>query len=120
MPVGQLIALGVGSPSNIAILTLTGLYTSQVSGGGISSGTVDSSVPTVLAGNTIYTTPPRIVNIGWYSAGAAIMEGSIDLVTWFTLDTTVGNTNQVISSVVAPFIRPSAQVTVTVKKKKKL
>jgi len=118
MPIGQLITLGVGTPSSIPILDLTGLMTSQISSGGDTTGSPLPGVPTVLSGNVIYALPARLVNIEWYASGAAIIEGSNDQTNWVTLDSLASAGNSTISGAATVFIRPSAQVTVIIRKKK--
>jgi hypothetical protein len=119
MPVGQLISLGVGSPADIKQLVLTGLSL-QPSGAGVVTAEISLDGAVVLAANTIYVMPARIVNFEWLVSAAAIIEGSLDQLTWQTIDTaTVAGNRQVLGSV-WPFIRPSAVTTILVKKAKKL
>lgn len=111
MPVGQLITLGIGSPSNIAILDLTGLYPNPVGvPGAPATGSPSFGVATVLAGNTVYALPGRDVTVSW--DGSTIIEGSIDLTTWTAIVSNVKTENL--------WIRPQAQVTVVIKKRRKL
>jgi len=119
MPVGQLITLGIGTPSSIRLEVLTGLMTSSITG---SDSMISPlyGVALALAADTVYAVPPRTVNIEWYSAAAAIIEGSIDQTHWVTLGSLAGAGNGLISSVAALFIRPNKAVTVVFKKKKKL
>lgn len=111
MPVGQLINLGIGSPFSISILTLTGLYPNAVNvpGAPVTS-TISADVATVLAGNTVYALPGRDVTVSWN--GATVIEGSEDLTNWFAI-----TSNQKTEFL---WIRPQAQVTVVVKKRRKL
>lgn len=73
---------------------------------------------TVLTGNVIYATPPRAINIEYLTTGAAILEGSMDAVNWVTLDTAPGAGMRFVSGVVAPYIRPSVDITVVFRKTK--
>jgi NADH:ubiquinone oxidoreductase subunit F (NADH-binding) len=116
MPVGQMIAIGVGSPADITQLVLTGLLPG-VTGG---NGTPLYGVPTTLNADTIYSLPPRVVNIEWYCSVASILEGSVDGSTWITLDSNAGSLNKLVTGVAAVFIRPSDSTIVNVKKKAKL
>ena len=121
MPIGQLIALGIGSPANINQLVLAGLYNAPVGGQGIQTGQILLGVvPTTLTGNVIYITPSRNIDIEWYSATAAILEGSLDQTNWVTVDTNAGGVNQQIKNSVWPYVRPSATVTILCRKAKKL
>jgi hypothetical protein len=72
----------------------------------------------VLLGNVIYATPARAINIEYQTTGAAILEGSLDAETFITLDTATGAGLRTINGVVAPFIRPSATITVVFRKTK--
>lgn len=119
MPIGQLISLGVGSPADIKQLVLSGLV-NQPSGAGVVTAEISLDGAVVLAANTIYVMPPRIVNFEWYVAAAAIIEGSLDQNTWQTIDTATVAGNRQVTGSVWPFIRPSAVTTILVKKAKKL
>lgn len=111
MPVGQLIALGVGSPSDITILTLTGLEANPVGvPGAPATGSPMLGVSSLLTGNTVYALPGRDVTVSW--DGSTIIEGSIDLVTWTAIVSNVKTESL--------WIRPQAQVTVVIKKRYKL
>ena len=111
------ITLGIGSPFGRSTLVLTGLDASVLSPSQ-STGSPLPGVPTVLTGNVIYALPPRVINIEWLSTGAAIIEGSIDQTHWITLDSLASAGNSQITGVAALFIRPSATVTVIIRKKK--
>ena len=112
MPVGQLITLGVGTPSSIPLLTLTGLFPSSGSGGG--GGNIPIGPPSVLVGNVIYALPARAVNIDWLATVATILEISIDQVTWITIDSS--SSASYVTNVCAIYIRPSATITATLKR----
>jgi hypothetical protein len=72
----------------------------------------------ILLGNTIYATPARAINIEYQTTGAAILEGSLDAESFITLDTAPGAGLRTVNGVVAPFIRPSADVTAVFRKTK--
>lgn len=110
MPIGQLIALGVGSPSDITILTLTGLESNPVGGSGITTGSISIGPATTLTGNVAYALPGRDVTVSW--DGSVIIEGSDDTINWAAI--TSGAKTEAL------FIRPQAQVTVVIKKRYKL
>ncbi len=70
----------------------------------------------ILSGNVIYATPARAINIEYLTTGAAILEGSLDAINWTTLDTAPGAGMRLLNGVVAPYIRPSADITVVFRK----
>jgi hypothetical protein len=72
----------------------------------------------VLSGNVIYATPARSINIEYQTTGAAILEGSLDGTNFVTLDTAPGAGLRTVLGVVAPYIRPSADITVVFRKSK--
>jgi hypothetical protein len=75
--------------------------------------------PVILSGNTIYGTPARAINIIYTTSGAGILEGSMDNGdTFVTIDTAPGAGLRSVSGVVAPWIRPSTDVTAIFKKSK--
>lgn len=96
----------------------------NISGGGSGGGGGNSrpappvGTVTILLGNVIYGTPARSVNIEYLSTGAAILEGSLDAENWITLDTAPGAGMRLVNGVVAPYIRPSADITVVFRKTK--
>jgi len=117
MPIGQLITLGIGTPSSIPLLDLTGLMPSVIS----PSQTTGSIVPgleTTLIANVIYALPPRVINIEWLSTGAAAIEGSIDQTNWITLGSQASAGQATITGVTSLFVRATQTVTVVVRKKK--
>lgn len=118
MPIGQLITLGVGTPSNIAMLDLTGLYPSQISPNQFTP-EVLTTIEVDLVGNVVYALGPRIVSLEWYSAVANVLEVSVDNVNWITLDSTTGNENRAVD-VTSVFIRPVNACKVICRKTKKL
>lgn len=73
-------------------------------------------VVTVLSGNVIVATPARAINIEYTSTGAAILEGSLDGTNFVTLDTAPGAGTRLVAGVVAPYIRPSVDITVVFRK----
>lgn len=79
---------------------------------------VQTDVVTVLEAGTAYATPARAINIEYLTVAAAILEGSMDLTTWVTLDTAPGAGMRFVSGVVAPYIRPSKDITVVFRKTK--
>lgn len=72
----------------------------------------------VLLGDIAYATPARAVNIEYLTAAAAVLEGSFDGITWVTLDTAPGAGMRFVNGVVAPYIRPSVDITVVFRKTK--
>jgi hypothetical protein len=75
-------------------------------------------VPTVLSGNVIVATPARAINIEYLTTGAAILEGSLDGINFITLDTAPGAGMRIVNGVVAPYLRPSVDITVIFRKTK--
>lgn len=111
MPVGQMIALGVGSPSDITILTLVGLEANPVGGAGLETFSLSLGVAAVLAPDKVYALPGRDVTVSW-DVSTTIVEGSINQIDWFALTSN--------SKTEALFIRAEDQVTAVVKKRYKL
>lgn len=118
MPIGQLITLGIGTPSDIEILVLTGLQSEFLSASQETFAIVPGTSLTLVA-NIVYALPPRAVIITWQSTGAAILEVSNDRVNWITVDTAAGADTRTIQLVVGIFIRASQNVIVICKKKAK-
>lgn len=116
MPVGQLITLGIGTPSTINLLALTGLSPSQVSSGGDDVGVVPIGPQATLVGNTVYALPARAIKIEWLSTGPANLDVSLDRVTWVTIATVAGAGLNFTNNVCALFLRPSDTVTVVCRK----
>lgn len=110
MPIGQLITLGVGTPSSIVLLDLTGLYPAPIGGSTAVTTLLPSGSAVTLQGNTVYGLGARDAFIYWDTA--VIIEASVDLTNWITL--TAGQ------STPALFIRPVSEVTVVLKKKRKM
>jgi hypothetical protein len=120
MPVGQMIAIGVGSPADIIQLVLTGLESAPTGLVGVESASIVMGTATVLAADTIYVMPPRIVDIEWLSTGAARIDGSLDQANWSTVDTaSVAGNRQILRSI-WPFIRPTDSITILCRKAAKL
>lgn len=116
MPIGQLITLGVGTPSSVPILDLTGLFPSQiVANQGI--GSIPIGPGTNLIGNVVYALPARKVNFTWQSSGAALIDVSINGTDWTTADSTASSGIKTVE-LAAVFVRPSANVTVILRKVK--
>jgi len=75
-------------------------------------------IPTILLGNVVYATPAYVVDMEWSSTGAAILEGSMDEITWIPLGSLPGAGMQLTSNITVQFIRPSADITVMLRKRK--
>lgn len=116
MPTGQMISLGIGSPASINVLDLTGLFPSQVATNQ-ATGAISIGPAAGLTANVIYALPARKVNIEWQSTIATNLDISLDGTTWVTVDSSAGADLRQIT-VAALFLRPSANVTVILRKVK--